>query len=289
MIIAAFAALFLILWAIFYATLPALRHLGRGLASYAARNTRVERVFSGAEKRFRVYVPVVVIVVAGVLLTAWAGDLFLDLALQVHAKSNSLEQTDAHIHDWAVTRRSGGATRFFVIMTVLGGPVGLAVLITAVSALLAVRHRYRWLLYLLVTEVGGALLNLGLKQYFARSRPDVAEMLRRAHGYSFPSGHAMGSAVAFSALAYLAMRSVRSWPLKAAILSLALSMMTAVALSRVYLGVHWLSDVAAGVIAGLVWVSSTTIAYETLRRIRILRALRRRSATAAAITVPPAA
>ncbi|MEO6259484.1 MAG: phosphatase PAP2 family protein [Thermoanaerobaculia bacterium] len=287
MIIAGFVLLFLILWAIFYASLPALRHLGRVAAAFAARFTRVERIFTSVQKRFRNYIPVAVIVVAGALLTAWVGHMFLDLALLVHSKSTALEQVDTNIHDWAVTRRGGEATMFFVAMTILGGPVGLAVLLTSVAVLLAVKHRWRWLTYLAVTAVGGALLNLGLKQYFARSRPAVAEMLRRAHGYSFPSGHAMGSAVAFSALAYLAMRSARGWPVKAAILSLALTLTAAVALSRVYLGVHWLSDVGAGVTAGLVWASSTTIAYETLRRIRMLRALRRQAAMTGGTPLSP--
>ncbi len=289
MIIAGFLLLFLILWAIFYAGLPALRHLGRVAAAFVARFTRVERIFTSAQKRFRNYIPVAVIVIAGALLTAWVGDMFLDLALLVHSKNSALEQVDTNIHDWAVNRRGGEATMFFVAMTILGGPVGLAVLLTSVAVLLAVKHRWRWLTYLAVTAVGGGLLNLGLKQYFARSRPAVAEMLRRAHGYSFPSGHAMGSAVAFSALAYLAMRSVRGWPVKAAILSLALTLTAAVALSRVYLGVHWLSDVGAGVTAGLVWASSTTIAYETLRRIRMLRALRRPASMTGVAPLPPPA
>ena len=85
MIIAGFVVLFLVLWAIFYAALPALRHLGRAAAAFAARFTRVERIFSSADKRFRNYLPVVVIVVAGALLTAWAGDMFLDLAVLVHS------------------------------------------------------------------------------------------------------------------------------------------------------------------------------------------------------------
>ena len=80
-----------------------------------------------------------------------------------------------------------------------------------VAIVLAIMRRWRWVLYLAVTTVGGALLNMELKRFFARARPGVAEMLRRAHGYSFPSGHAMGSAVAFGALAYLAYRAAKSW------------------------------------------------------------------------------
>ena len=251
MIIAGFAVLFLILWAIVYATLPAIRHLGRQAAAFAARFTRFERVFSNAEKRFRIYVPVVVIVVAGALLTAWAGDLFLDLAVQVHSKSTSLEQRDLYIHDWAVTRRNSGATTFFVAMTLLGGPAGLAVLIVSVAVLLLVRHRYRWLIYLLVTVGGGTLLNLGLKHYFARARPNVAEMLRRAHGYSFPSGHAMGSTVGIGLLGYAFMlRDRRRWE-KILIVLLLGAWVLSIGFSRVYLRAHWLSDV--------LWASPITL------------------------------
>jgi len=149
--------------------------------------------------------------------------------------------------------------------------------------------RWRWVAYLAVTVVGGGLLNLELKRYFARARPAVAEMLRRAHGYSFPSGHAMGSAVVFAALAYLAYRAAKSWSAAAAAIAAGATLIVSVALSRVYLGVHWVSDVAAGITAGLLWVTSTTVAYETARRIRHLRSLRAKrlqSAPAAASRGP---
>ncbi len=99
-------------------------------------------------------------------------------------------------------------------------------------------------------------------------------MLRLAQGYSFPSGHAMGSTVVLGALSYLAVRTTTRWQWKAAWLALAWTLIAAIALSRVYLGVHWISDVAAGVVAGALWVGVTTLAYETWRRIRLLRAMR---------------
>src|SRR3989442_15479017 len=95
-----------------------------------------------------------------------------------------------------------------------------------------------------------------------------------APGYSFPSGHAMGSTVVLGALSYLAVRTATQWRWKAAWLALTWTLIAAIALSRVYLGVHWISDVAAGVVAGMLWVGVTTLAYETLRRIRLLRAMR---------------
>jgi len=272
-----FIATFLTLWALVYATLPAIRHLGQMLARLIARNTRATNFVSTAETKYKNYLPVLAILIIGALLTAWAGDSFLDLAERVHTKNSALAQADTKVHDWTVHERTPGATLFFTTMTIIGGPAGLAVILVAVVIALAIKRRWYWLTYIAVTAGGGALLNLELKRYFARARPAVAEMLRRANGYSFPSGHAMGSAVAFGALSYLAFRVIKSWPARAAVIAFFYTLIASVALSRVYLGVHWISDVAAGVTAGTVWVTTTTVAYETLRRIRRLRAARHRS------------
>ena len=101
--------------------------------------------------------------------------------------------------------------------------------------------------------------------------------MRDAHGYSFPSGHAMGSTIVFGAFAYLAFRILNNWRPRAAALAFCCSMILAICASRIYLGVHWISDVAAGVSAGLIWLVATTVAYETFRRIRMIRALRFRN------------
>jgi undecaprenyl-diphosphatase len=266
-----FAAIFLILWAVVYATLPAVRHIGQVLAHLLQRSARVSRFVTTTRDRYKNYLPVLVILIAGALLTAWAGDAFIDLAEKVHAKNSALQQADASVHDWTVSERSASATTFFTLMTNIGSPIGLAVIAVVVAVILAIRRRWRWLIYLAVTVGGGSLLNLELKRYFARARPDVAEMLRRANGYSFPSGHAMGSAVVLGALAYLAFRVIRSWPVKTGVMAFLYTLIATIALSRVYLGVHWISDVLAGVTAGTVWVTTTTVAYETLRRIRAAR------------------
>jgi membrane-associated phospholipid phosphatase len=271
MLFVAFVVTFLILWAVVYAALPAVRHLGRILAKLLARNARATRFVSTTGARFKNYIPVAAILISGLLFTAWAGDAFIDLAEKVHAKNAALQKIDTSIHDWAVSERTAGATTFFTAMTIIGGPVGLAVLLTIIAIILAIRRHWSWLIYLAVTAGGGALLDLELKRYFARARPLAAEMLRRANGYSFPSGHAMGSAVAFGALAYLAFRAIKSWPAKAAVMALCYTLVASIALSRVYLGVHWISDVLAGVTVGTVWVTTTTVAYETLRRIRRMR------------------
>lgn len=270
-----FAALFLILWAVLYAAMPALRQTGRLTSRFVARSVHVEKIVTTARERFRDYIPLLLLVLAGGALIAWAGDSFVDMAERLHDQGGKLLVADTYVHDSIVQHRSAAATRFFVLMSTVGGPVGVAVILVIVGAILLLAHRYRWLIYLAVTAGGGAALNLELKRHFARTRPDMAEWLRKATGYSFPSGHAMGSTVVFFALAYLAMRSTRSWPLKSAALAFSVTFIAAVATSRVYLGVHWISDVGAGITAGTAWDVVTTVGYEVLRRMRMLRQLRR--------------
>ena len=271
---AVFALVFLTLWAVIYALMPLVRHSHGLIAPRLARATVRWGGLGRVANRYKAYGPIVAIVLVGGVVTAIAGDQFLDLAELVHAKSTVLQETDARITNWAIAHRSASATSFFVVMTTIGGPVGASVISAIVAAILLIKRRYRWFLYLAVTSLGGGLLNMELKRYFARARPDIAEMLRRAQGYSFPSGHAMGSTVVFGALSYLAFRTAPKWRWKTAALALALTLILAVALSRVYLGVHWVSDVAAGIACGALWVGVTTVAYETLRRVRRLRAHR---------------
>lgn len=267
MLYLAFLAVFLILWAIVYASLPALRH-ATALAPRLFARQAVR--FS----RFRPYVPIALTLIVGGFVAGWAGDQFIDLAEALRAKNASLQDYDALAHAWAISKRTAGDTSFFALMSNIGSPVGMMGLATIAAVALVIRKRWRWLAYLAITAGGGALLDMELKRYFARARPDVAEMLRHATGYSFPSGHAMGSTVVLGALSYLAFRTATRWRWKAACLAFACTLILSIALSRVYLGVHWISDVAAGIVAGTLWVAATTIAYETARRIRLLRALK---------------
>lgn len=260
--IAIFLGLLFTLWGLFLALTPPLQRL----LTWSGHRT--------AAFRYRDYLSVVVVLVVGIAAASFAGDGFIDLAERVHAHSPQLQAIDKTWHDWARMTESTDATRFFTLMTMIGSPITLGIVVAIVAAILAIQKRFRWLLYLLFTTGTGALLNIELKAYFARARPELAEALRRAHGYSFPSGHAMGSTIVLGALSYLAFRAAHPWRLKAAALALAVTLVLAIASSRIYLGVHWISDVGAGISAGLLWVAACTIAYETFRRIRLVRALR---------------
>lgn len=262
---AAFVATFLALWLVTSAVGPTVEHVLARTAHWTAKF------------RYRDYLPVLVVLAAGIAATAFAGDAFMDIAESLQEESPVLHEIDAQTHAWARFTRSSGSTLFFTTLTLIGTPVGLGALVLIVCIYLAIRKRWRWAAYLIVTTTLGGLLNLQLKAFFARARPELAEALRDAHGYSFPSGHAMGSAVCFGALAYLALRTIPRWRYRAMAIAFAATMILSISASRIYLGVHWISDVGAGIAAGLIWVIAATVAYETLRRIRLVRALRKRS------------
>jgi membrane-associated phospholipid phosphatase len=258
----AFIALFLVLWLLFTAAGPWLERL-------LSRTAHWTTAF-----RYGDYLPVFVVLLLGITAAGLAGNVFLDLIEHAIADSPELGGTDARAHAWARSLHTAGATSFFLAMTIIGTPVGLGMLVLIVTAVLVAKHRWRWASYLVFTTGVGGLLNKALKLLFARERPELAEALRNASGYSFPSGHAMGATVVFGALCYLAFRGLPKWRPRGAALAFGTAMVVAISFSRVYLGVHWMSDIAAGVAAGVIWLATTTVAYETSRRIRLVRSLR---------------
>lgn len=264
-VLSTFLLLFFVLWLLFVPIGPVLQ---KALALLGKRT---------ASFRYRDYMPVFVLLGAGAFGTAFIADQFLDLAELVRGESEVLKRVDSDVHSWARDQRSDGFTLFFLAFTHLGSPVGLGFIVLLVAGILAARGRYRWAAYLLFTTTVGALIVVQLKVFFSRARPDLAAAIRSAQGFSFPSGHAMGTTIVFGALGYLILRAQQPWKWRAAGLSAATSVIVAVSLSRVYLGVHWISDIGAGISAGLLWVLVTTVAYESFRRIRMIRAIRNRA------------
>ena len=250
-------------WLLFLACEPALEHVLKRTAHWTAAF------------RYRDYVPVFTLIAIGIAVAALAGDGFIDIAERVHAESPRLREIDTRVHAWARFTHTDGSTAFFVLMATVGGPLFYSIVVACTVAYLSFIKRFRWAIYLAFTTGVGGLLNLALKGFFERARPELAEALRQAHGYSFPSGHAMGSTVVLGALSYLALRTLPRWRWRAAALALACTLILAISASRIYLGVHWISDVGAGICAGLIWVVTATVAYETFRRIRMVRAIGR--------------
>ncbi|MDO8863458.1 phosphatase PAP2 family protein [Haliea sp. E1-2-M8] len=150
--------------------------------------------------------------------------------------------------------------------TALGG-VGVLVLVSlgALGYLLLAR-RYRAALFASVAVPGGILLSTLMKVGFDRPRPDLVPHDSIVYTASFPSGHAMMSAVTYLTLAALLIRVQPALRLKAYILLLAILLTLLVGMSRVYLGVHWPTDVLAGWTAGAAWAALCWLAMRWMQR-----------------------
>jgi membrane-associated phospholipid phosphatase len=273
-----FGALVAATWALARRPLPALGRLGRRVvrraAGLALRGGPFRRLIEARRPlygRYQPYVPVLLFAAVGLATALAAGVAFLHIAEMLQEKSALLDSLDRGLAHRARGLRTDASTRFFLAAAWLGQGWTLAAIVAAVAALLTARGKYRWAAYLVTTSSLGGLLNLALKTHYRRARPDVSEAIYLARGYSFPSGHAMGAVVVFGALAYLACRQFRDPELRAFALSLAFCLTLAISASRVYLGVHWLSDISAGAIAGTLWVVTTTASYEGVRRLYALR------------------
>jgi membrane-associated phospholipid phosphatase len=186
-----------------------------------------------------------VLLFVGVLLPL-AG--FVALADEIH-------ETEAFHFDDALLLKmqalaSPALNGFFVVMSKLGYEWGVIPFDVLIVALLLLARRWRRAAFAATAFVGSALLNLGSKQIFQRERPSLWESIAPESTFSFPSGHAMGSMTLALTVVLLAWPTRWRWP---AIVS-ALVFVALVGLSRVYLGVHFPSDILGGWCAALAWV-----------------------------------
>lgn len=149
-----------------------------------------------------------------------------------------------------------------VEITMLGTGTVVA-MIVAVSALFLWLYDYRQsAILLLVTTLGGLLLNSVLKMGFDRPRPQFFDWGTHAMTSSFPSGHAMSAAIVYPTVAYLASRVQKTHRARLLTMSAAALLVVLISISRVYLGVHYPSDVIAGVIVGLAWSAFCMVTLE---------------------------
>ena len=138
-------------------------------------------------------------------------------------------------------------------ITALGGTAVLSLLSLSVVGYLALLRRYDLALLVIVAVGGAMLLNLVLKLGFDRPRPELVPHLTEVYQTSFPSGHSMSSAATYLTLGAMMARVQPRRQLKVYFLALAIAVMLVVGFSRVYLGVHWPTDVLAGWAAGAIW------------------------------------
>jgi undecaprenyl-diphosphatase len=151
-------------------------------------------------------------------------------------------------------------------LTSIGGSWVLGLVALAVVGFLFLQTRYHSALVVLITAISGDFVNKALKGFFLRPRPDIVPHLREVMSTSFPSGHAMQSAIIYLTLGTMLMRLAETRVTKAYCLLMSILVTLLVGISRVYLGVHYPTDVIGGWIFGFVWASLCWIVAQRFER-----------------------
>ena len=216
--------------------------------------------------------PIVMIVLLIVTLGAWA---FIKIADEVvEGESQHIDETVLKsLRDPNDLSRPRGPAWLEEVMrdfTALGSVTVLFLTVAAVVGYLWMVKKYAAMALVVAATAGGLAVGSVLKYFFARPRPSVVPHLAGVMTASFPSGHSMYSAIVYLTLGSLLARLAPDWHVKIYFIIVALVLIVLVGISRVYLGVHYPTDVLAGWTAGLVWALVCWLAARYLQRKRIV-------------------
>jgi len=217
--------------------------------------------------------PIMEALLAASLLVAGIS-LFFFAWLSSEMVEGEVGRFDAAVRDFVHTLASPARTQLMLFISRLGYDLMIWELVIALAVFWWLRWR-RGAVWLAVTMIGAVGLDVVLKQAFHRIRPD-AFFTAQPHSFSFPSGHALSSFCFYAVLAGLIASRVKSMPLKIGVGVAAALLVGAIGFSRIYLGVHYPSDVLAGYLAAALWVS-TMLAVDRVRKKAVVTIKNRRA------------
>ena len=192
--------------------------------------------------------------VIGVLALIAASGLFVAIAEDV-VTGDPLTKVDLAVVQWFHARTHPAITEWMRWVSDLHGVLAISFYVVLLAIYLLWKREWVWLAFLVGAVPGGMVLNEAMKHLFQRSRPSLDQALLALPSYSFPSGHVAGATLFYGVLAVMFTAAGNDWQRRALIASVALLMVVLVALSRLYLGVHYLSDVVAAFAEASAWLS----------------------------------
>jgi membrane-associated phospholipid phosphatase len=209
-------------------------------------------------------------VVAGVLFTALLLWGFASIADAV-GDNGRVAAADAGLTHWIEGHDTEWGETFFAGVSLLGAPILIGIVVIATIVYARRRDWVRAAAFPLAT-ISGAALNMLLKYVFHRGRPQYATEFITHASWSFPSGHAMESMVGYGMLLAVTLHGLRDSNRRRLLIAAAALLIFLIGVSRVYLAVHYLTDVIAGWLAGGAWLFVCVTAYHFAERRRALSA-----------------
>lgn len=175
---------------------------------------------------------------------------------------------DQELLQFLAAYRTPGLTSVFTFFSFLGSGAWLSVLAIATLMLFTRKKDLAAMTQIILGAIGGDLIQFGLKLIFRRDRPSLVEPLVQVTGYSYPSGHSVGAAAVYFTLALILSERLQSEKKRIVLFFATFILVSSVALSRLYLGVHYPSDVLGGFAMGGAWAFLVAALIEENRRLR---------------------
>jgi undecaprenyl-diphosphatase len=179
--------------------------------------------------------------------------VFSFIAFIISAKE--ITQFDSTVISFVQGFENPGLTMIMKIFSIIGDTTAVIVLSLVVLLFLyfVLKHRTELVLFV-AAIIGSAVLNLILKYFFQRTRPDIHRLVEIA-GYSFPSGHAMNACTVYTIISFLLWHNIQNRTGRIILIVISAIMIISIGLSRIYLGVHYPSDVIGGYFASGFWLA----------------------------------
>ncbi|PIC84133.1 phosphatase PAP2 family protein [Sporosarcina sp. P1] len=188
---------------------------------------------------------------------------FAYIARSIHLQT--ISSFDEPIIDFVQSAEAPGLTSIMKFFTTIGSTTSVTLLgILTLGVLLWKKYRAQAVLFTIVL-IGTGILNQVLKLIFKRARPDFNRLIDIG-GYSFPSGHTMMAFSLYTVLAYIIWRNLKTTGSRISIVIVAIFMIVMIAVSRIYLGVHFPSDIVGGILASSVWLFTSIAIYQRFQR-----------------------
>ena len=215
----------------------------------------IQRVKAFLIRNFSQYnskLPYIITVVVALIIVIGGINLFIELTDEL--KYDLLPGYDQAVTDYIISFRNPVLTKYFVFVTNVGDLYGYLIVvgISAIISFLAFK-KWRGVVQTVFVLILASISNMMLKRFIDRARPGI-EHLVSVETLSYPSGHAMSAMAFYGFLIYLFVRLKINKILKTAVITLLVFLILSIGISRIYLGVHYPSDIAGGYIAGFIWV-----------------------------------
>ncbi|MDT7827424.1 phosphatase PAP2 family protein [Pricia sp. S334] len=227
---------------------------------------RLKAVLAPAFDQYSRHLPYIITTAIALVVVVGSINLFVELTDGL--KEGELSAIDSQITDYIISFRTPARTEFFIWLTHVGDIYGYLIIGGIFIFLSAVVFKsWKYIAQIGIVLILATLSNMMLKRFIDRARPDIEHLVSVAT-LSYPSGHAMSAMAFYGFLIYLLYRFKMNRFLKVAAIIFFILLILNIGISRVYLGVHFPTDIIAGFIAGFIWVVFCVLAFNLIELFR---------------------